>query len=56
MILKLKGQQLMQERQERQIEGKERDTKKMEGRERNAENVDEGFLKTSFFYVWNCAS
>jgi hypothetical protein len=45
MILKLKGQQL---KQERQTEGKESETKKMEGRETNAENVDDGFQKTSF--------
>jgi len=43
MILKLKGQQLMQEKQERQIGGNERGTKKMEGRETNAEQVEEGF-------------
>jgi len=30
------------------MEGRERETKKMEGRERKAENVEEGFCKTSF--------
>jgi len=39
VILKLTGQQLIQERQ---FEGKVRGTKKMEGRETNAENVDDG--------------
>jgi hypothetical protein len=30
------------------MEGREGETKKMEGRKRNAENVEEGFWKTSF--------